>query len=199
MNDTTKRTHDDADTVIIPDPTPDTVVMPQASAPAMPATTVMPQASAPAAAMPAGEAPDVRDDEYRQRQAWTQQRQAAHGYADEAQRNGYPGSGVGAQAAYGGGYANYPGWSQYAPAAQPPTPRIEYKRTPSAATIVWGVILTLVAVGGLAFAWMIEYTVPSSAWTVLAILALVLVGATLVVGGLLSAVRRHRDAGGRQS
>lgn len=175
MNDTTKRTHDDADTVIIPDPTPDTVVMPQAAA------------------------PDDRDDERRQRQAWTQQRQAAHGYADEAQRNGYPGSGAGAQAAYGGGYANYPGWSQYAPAAQPPTPRIEYKRTPSAATIVWGVILTLVAVGGLAFAWMIEYTVPSSAWTVLAILALVLVGATLVVGGLLSAVRRHRDAGGRQS
>ncbi|PWG59509.1 hypothetical protein [Bifidobacterium catulorum] len=127
--------------------------------------------------------------------AWQQQAAAAQGYASEAHRNGYPGSGETAQATAGPQYANYPGWNQYAgnpnPSA-PYTPRVEYKKGPSTATVVWGTLLALFAFGGLASTWLFGFAMSPSVWTILAISALVVIGAALVIGGIASAVRRRK-------
>lgn len=151
-------------------------------------------------------------DEPLKAEAWQQQQQAAQEYAEEAQRNSYPGSGTTAQAtaqaqqtaeATGAPYASYPGWNQYAsyganaPAAEPNAdtadpylPRVEYKKGPNAATIVWGVCLALMAFAALASTWMTGFSV--AAWSILAITVLVLLGLTLIIGGVVSAVRRKR-------
>ncbi|MBW3088290.1 hypothetical protein KIH77_06050 [Bifidobacterium sp. 82T24] len=125
--------------------------------------------------------------------AWRQQAAAAQGYADEAQRNGYPGSGETAQATAGPQYVNYPGWNQYAgnPSA-PYTPRVEYKKGPSTATVVWGTLLALFAFGGLASTWLFGFTMSPTVWTMLAIAALVVIGLALVIGGVASAIRRRK-------
>ncbi|PJM72396.1 hypothetical protein CS006_09670 [Bifidobacterium primatium] len=127
--------------------------------------------------------------------AWQQQAAAAQGYADEAQRHGYPGSGETAQATAGPQYGNYPGWNQYTgnPSA-PYTPRVEYKKGPSAGTIVWGTLLALFAFGGLASTWLFGFAMSPTVWTMLAIAALVVIGLALVIGGVASAVRRRKTA-----
>ncbi|NEG97087.1 hypothetical protein GFD17_10040 [Bifidobacterium sp. SMB2] len=127
--------------------------------------------------------------------AWRQQAAAAQGYADEAQRHGYPGSGETAQATAGPQYGNYPGWNQYTgnPSA-PYTPRVEYKKGPSAGTIVWGTLLALFAFGGLASTWLFGFAMSPTVWTLLAIAALVVIGLALVIGGVVSAVRRRKTA-----
>lgn len=126
-----------------------------------------------------------------QEAAWSQQQAAAQGYADEAQRNSYPGSGNTAQATAGSPYQNYPGWNQYAPnMAQPYAPKIEYRKGPSTPTIIWGTLVALFALGGLGGSWLFGFSMSLSMWTILAILALVVMGVTLVVGGVVSAVRR---------
>lgn len=126
-----------------------------------------------------------------QEAAWSQQQAAAQGYADEAQRNSYPGSGNTAQATAGSPYQNYPGWNQYAPnMAQPYAPKIEYRKGPSTPTIIWGTLVALFALGGLGGSWLFGFSMSLSMWTIFAILALVVMGVTLVVGGVVSAVRR---------
>ena len=151
-------------------------------------------------------------DEPLKAEAWQQQQQAAQEYAEEAHRNSYPGSGTTAQATYqtqqtaeatGAPYASYPGWNQYTAyganttasepntnATNPYLPRVEYKKGPNAATIVWGVCLALLAFGALASTWMTGFS--AAAWSILAITVLVLLGLTLIIGGIVSAVRRKR-------
>lgn len=126
-----------------------------------------------------------------QEAAWSQQQAAAQGYADEAQRNSYPGSGNTAQATAGSPYQNYPGWNQYAPnTTQPYAPKVEYRKGPSTPTIIWGTLVALFALGGLGGSWLFGFSMSLSMWTIFAILALVVMGVTLVVGGVVSAVRR---------
>lgn len=130
----------------------------------------------------------------RQQEAWHQQQAAAQEYAGEARRNSYPGSGNTYQQMAGTPYANYPGWNQYAPVK----PAIEYKTGPSAPTIVWGVIIAMVAVGGLAGSWMFGFS-PTS-WSVLLILVLVVLGLVLVIGGVVAAFRRpERQSRGKRT
>ncbi|MBT1177643.1 phage holin family protein [Bifidobacterium callimiconis] len=126
-----------------------------------------------------------------QEAAWSQQQAAAQGYADEAQRNNYPGSGTAAQATAGPQFQNYPGWNQYAPnMGQPYTPKIEYRKGPSTPTIIWGALVALFALGGLGSSWLFGFSMSLSMWTIFAIVALVVMGVTLVVGGVASAMRR---------
>ncbi|PJM75796.1 hypothetical protein [Bifidobacterium simiarum] len=91
-----------------------------------------------------------------------------------------PGMGAGMPMGAGAAAAGMP--------MQPPAPAIEYKTGPNAPTIVWGVIVALVAVAGLAGAWMFG-TSPTS-WSVMLILVLVVLGMVLVIGGVAAAFRR---------
>ncbi|OZG58098.1 WAS/WASL-interacting protein family member 1 [Bifidobacterium tissieri] len=131
-----------------------------------------------------------------QQAAWSQQQAAAQGYANEAQRNNYPGSGNTAQATAGPQYQNYPGWNQYAPnIGQQYPPRIEYRKGPSTPTIIWGALIALFALGGLGGSWLFGFSMSLSMWTIFAIVALVVMGVTLVIGGVAAAMRRRNGNG----
>lgn len=131
-----------------------------------------------------------------QQAAWNQQQAAAQGYANEAQRNNYPGSGNAAQATAGPQYQNYPGWNQYAPnIGQQYPPRIEYRKGPSTPTIIWGALIALFALGGLGGSWLFGFSMSLSMWTIFAIVALVVMGVTLVIGGVAAAMRRRNGNG----
>ena len=131
-----------------------------------------------------------------QQAAWNQQQAAAQGYANEAQRNNYPGSGNAAQATAGPQYQNYPGWNQYSPnIGQQYPPRIEYRKGPSTPTIIWGALIALFSLGGLGGSWLFGFSMSLSMWTIFAIVALVVMGVTLVIGGVAAAMRRRNSNG----
>lgn len=150
------------------------------------------KASSPKTSFPGASSSETASQE----QAWADQQRASAAYAGEAERNSYPGSSTGGAPLDPG--PQYPGWSQYSTNGQPyrlqpVRPTVKYRTGTSVATVVWGALLLLGAIGllltTLSFNGLFAKT-----YTVMAIVSICgLLGLIIIIAGIVAVVKGERQ------
>ena len=153
-------------------------------------TRAMPTASD-TQAMPTETMPQ---QEGKPQQAWQDQQDASAQYASEAYRNSYPGSGSIPPQGSGRPGPQYPGWDQYSgyPEHRRRRPRIYYKKGPYTMTVVWGIFLVLLGIIGIFSILRVTDFISQDYMAFLGIVCCILVGAAIIIGGIIAAVSRDR-------